>query len=125
MLRISIALALLAGLSACGKAGEQPAQPSPQASESASGVPCRVGKAGPMTPDCAIEREGSGEGAVLTIRHPDGGFRRLQLVKDGRGVVAADGAESAVVYLTGDGQAEIAIGDDLYRLPAVAVKMGR
>lgn len=69
---------------------------------------------------CEIERAESDRGMVLTLRHPDGGFRRLLVTNDGRGVVAADGAEPAVVTLVGGDEIEVAIGDDHYRLPATA-----
>src|SRR6218665_1467868 len=38
-----------------------------------------------------IDRPQSQDGLFLTLRHPDGGFRRLLVTTDGRGVVAADG----------------------------------
>ena len=55
---------------------------------------------------------------VLTIRHPDGGFRRLRITADGRGVIAADGAEPARVSVIGPADIEVAVGGDRYRLPA-------
>jgi hypothetical protein len=77
-----------------------------------------------VAPDCTLERSAGPEGAILTIRHPDGGFRRLAIAKDGRGVVAADGAEPAVVTPLSDGLIEVALGDARYRLPAT-VKASR
>jgi hypothetical protein len=67
---------------------------------------------------CEIERATTERGTVLTVRHPDGGFRRLLVTTDGRGVVAADGAEPAKVTLVGQDEIEVALGDDHYRLPA-------
>jgi len=52
------------------------------------------------------------------VHKPDGGFRRLLVVKGGRGVVAADGAEPAKVTIVADHQIEVAIGGDRFRLPA-------
>ena len=67
---------------------------------------------------CTVDRaEGSG-GLVLTVRHPDGAFHRLLITRDGRGVVAADGAEKAVVTVLGSNSIEVALGGDRYRLPA-------
>jgi hypothetical protein len=58
------------------------------------------------------------EGTALTVRNPDGSFRRLLMVGDGRGVIAADGAEPAVVR-PGDAKSiDVAIGGMVYRLPA-------
>jgi len=67
---------------------------------------------------CTLDRTQSAEGLVLTVHKPDGGFRRLLVVKDGRGVVAADGAETAKVTIVEDHQIEVAIGGDRFRLPA-------
>jgi hypothetical protein len=52
---------------------------------------------------CTLDRVQSTEGLILTVHKPDGGFRRLLVVKDGRGV---------------DHQIEVAIGGDRFRLPA-------
>lgn len=68
---------------------------------------------------CLIERSQSPEGAqLLTISHPDGGFRRLMIATDGRGVVAADGAEQAVVTTLSPREIEVSLGGNRYRLPA-------
>lgn len=52
------------------------------------------------------------------MRHADGGFRRLLVTHDGRGVVAADGAEAAVVATVADNMIEVTLGNDRIRLPA-------
>lgn len=67
---------------------------------------------------CAIDRTETQDGLFLTLRHPDGGFRRLLVTKDGRGVVAADGAEEAVVTVLAPDLIEVALGGARYRLPA-------
>ena len=93
-----------------------------QAAEAADDgrVNCAPGGATAFARVCEIERAESERGMILTVRHPDGGFRRLLVTKDGRGVVAADGAEPAQVTLVGQDEIEVAIGDDHYRLPATA-----
>lgn len=68
--------------------------------------------------NCIVETADGAGGPLLTIRKPDGGFRRLQVTNDGRGVVAADGAEMAVVTLLADNRIEVEIGADRFRLPA-------
>ena len=67
---------------------------------------------------CTVDRAESDAGLILTVRHADGAFHRLLVTKDGRGVIAADGAEKAVVSVIGDGEIEVALGGDRYRLPA-------
>jgi hypothetical protein len=81
-------------------------------------INCAVGSATTLSRVCSVERQESDRGLVLTVRHPDGGFRRLLVTRDGRGVVAADGALPAQVTLVGANEIEIALGDDIYRLPA-------
>ena len=67
---------------------------------------------------CTIDRERRSEGLVLTLRRPDGGFRRLLVTGDGRGVIAADGAEPARVAVVDADRIDVALGTDHYRLPA-------
>lgn len=117
-LRIFSTLLPVALLSACD-VGEETSGAPPGAVEDT--IFCRTGGAEKMERDCLVEKSGEGDSAVLTIRHPGGGFRRLQIVTDGRGVVAADGSEETTVVMTGDKQAEVAIAGDRYLLPAVAV----
>lgn len=67
---------------------------------------------------CTVERTQEDRGLVLTVRHDDGGFHRLLVTQDGRGVIAADGAEAARVSIIDPQSIEVAIGSDRYRLPA-------
>ena len=55
-------------------------------------VKCALAGAAAFRRVCTVDREQGPEGLILTIHHPDGGFRRLLVTRDGRGVVAADGA---------------------------------
>jgi hypothetical protein len=94
----------------------------PNAGDSANGgesvpddrIDCRAEGSAAFERNCIVETEGR----MLTIRKPDGGFRRLRITDDGSGVAAADGAEPAIVTLLPDGRIEVAIGGDLFRLPA-------
>lgn len=81
-------------------------------------VNCALAGAQAFQRVCTVDREDSARGLLLTVRHPDGGFHRLLVTKDGRGVVAADGAEPAQVAIVDQGEIEVAIGQDIYRLPA-------
>lgn len=80
-------------------------------------IECAVDGAAEFERVCLIERT-AGRDLLLTVRSPSGSFRRLVATRDGRGVVAADGAEPATVTLVGEGLIEVAIGSDRYRLPA-------
>lgn len=75
---------------------------------------CAIGTAADWSRSCPVERSRD----LVTLRHPEGGFRRFHVVKDGRGLVAADGAEQATVTVLGKDQIELSVGEDRYRLPA-------
>ncbi len=77
-------------------------------------IECAIGGTANFARDCAIER---GDGTTLTLRHGDGGFRRLTLEPDGT-IDTADGADPVTLKTMTDGRTEIAIGDDRYHLPA-------
>ncbi len=114
-------LALLAlPLAACGPGKPSSARvAAEQARESAGDlrIPCARGTAVLQTV-CTIEQTRGETGQILTIRHPDGAFRRLLVTDDGRGVVAADGAEVAKVGLIEGNGIEVELGGNRYRLPA-------
>lgn len=88
-------------------------------------VNCAVDGAAAFARVCTLDREQTAGGLVLTVRHPDGGFRRLRVTGDGRGVAAADGAVPADVAITGADEIEVGIGDDHYRLPATVKATAR
>jgi hypothetical protein len=127
-MRISSALATILILGACST-DPQPAssgnsefdnalaQASSDAEDDGRIVCAPAGNAA-FARQCTLDRTQSTEGLILTVHKPDGGFRRLLVVKDGRGVVAADGAEAAKVTIIADHQIEVAIGGDRFRLPA-------
>ena len=79
---------------------------------------CAIAGEREFTRSCQFERNEEQQGLVLTIRHPDGGFRRLLVTRDGRGVIAADGSETAVVTPVSDREIEVALAGNRYRLPA-------
>lgn len=81
-------------------------------------IECRIGEAQEFERFCSIETAESDAGPTLVVRKPDGGFRRLRVTGDGRGVVAADGAEQAQVTIIADDRIEVSIGGDTFRLPA-------
>jgi hypothetical protein len=77
-------------------------------------IDCAIGGMPDFTKDCAIERS---DGTMLTLRHRDGGFRRLTLEPDGT-IDTADGADGITVQTLSDGRTEVTVGADRYRLPA-------
>jgi len=85
-------------------------------------IACQPAGVEALEPVCTIERTMSDKGLVLTIRHPDASFRRLLVTKDGRGVIAADGAEQARVRVAdtiGKGsEIEVTLAGNRYILPA-------
>lgn len=107
--RIS-SLALAIALASCGGAGADIA--------GGERIACALPGSERFSEDCQIERSPGSEGTILTIRHPDGGFRRLAVTTDGRGVIAADGAEPALVTPLAEGLIEVTLGDARYRIPA-------
>ena len=107
-------------LAACGREKQTSAQvEAQQRGDTASDtrIACARGDAA-FASTCTIEQAQGRDGLILTIRHPDGAFRRLLVTQDGRGVIAADGAEVAKVTITGADGIEVALGGDRYRLPA-------
>ena len=126
--RISSGILLLT-LAACSSGSQAPAgsgnsefdnalaQASSDADDDGRIVCAPAGNAA-LSRQCTLDRTQTAEGLVLTVHKPDGGFRRLLVVKDGRGVIAADGAEAAKVTIVENNQIEVAIGGDRFRLPA-------
>jgi hypothetical protein len=116
---------LTLSLAACGsgdtnadlKAAEQAA-----AKDAAAGGKIECALAGSTSFDrkCTTERVTGPEGALLVIRHPDGGFRRFKILTDGRGLAPADGTDPDFnLKVLGNGMIEVRSVDDIYRLPAV------
>ncbi len=81
-------------------------------------IPCALGGGDDFTTRCTIDRAQTQDGLMLTVRHPDGGFHRLRVTRDGRGVIAADGAQAATVTIIDKDAIEVAIDGARYRLPA-------
>ena len=108
--------ALLLALAACAEGEQEQARAAEQrAVEVAPKFFCAQGDA-ELVAQCTAERTRTAEGWAITVRHPDGHFRRLLVSGDGAQVTAADGADPVTATRTGD-QMDIVIGDDRYRLP--------
>lgn len=111
--------ALLIGLAltvaACSKSETKAP---PKVAEGPEHVDCALGPGTTFAKDCAIERSREGETYKMILRHPDGGFRRLEVGADNT-IVAADGADAAQIVLNGT-VAEVTVGEDRYRIPLEA-----
>lgn len=99
-------------LASCGDGGG-PLEPPPGSISIACAAP-----GGAFEEGCFVERSDTAEGVLLTLRQPDGGFRRLLVPGDGGDLTAADGAEPVQVTRRSPTEIEVAIGGARYRLPA-------
>lgn len=108
-------------LAACSSGGESGQQPSAQeaASSEAQSVPCALAGSRSFTAQCAIERVSTGGKTILTVRHPNGGFRRLIELDGGKRYAAADGSDEVSIEANG-AEIEVTLGDDHYLFPAPA-----
>ena len=113
---------LLASLAGCG--GDSPASME-QTEKGASDQAARDGKiacalAGSDTFErtCTTEQIAGQDSKMLVIGHPDGGFRRFNILTDGRGLAPADGFDETRIRVLGANRIELSSGDDKYRLPA-------
>ncbi|WP_033966914.1 hypothetical protein [Sphingomonas sp. BE137] len=122
--RISSLILLAFSLAACGEQRTDHATLAKieaeqrQARDDSGNIVCAERGSADFARTCTVDRSETDAGLVLTVRHPDGAFHRLLVTKDGRGVIAADGAETAVVTIIANGEIEVALGGDRYRLPA-------
>jgi hypothetical protein len=123
-MRISSALLLALALTACGERNtDNETLVNVEAQQRAAAdddglIECAAKGVAAFTRSCTVDRTESDQGLVLTLRHKDGAFHRLLVTKDGRGVIAADGAEKAVVTVLDAGRIEVTLAGDRYRLPA-------
>jgi len=120
----TIATSLILLLTACSGAGETAPSGSGSATPDAARSPeddgriaCALAGSTEFTRACTVERVEQDGKLSLVVRHPDGGFRRFEVLTDGRGVAVADGSEQAETALVGS-ELEVVVGNDAYRFPA-------
>lgn len=108
-----LACAPLLLLSACG-GGDSGAG----GKAAASRIECALAGATDFERVCTTETVPGEAGRMLIIRHPEGGFRRFNILTDGRGLAPADGFDETRITIQPGGMIEVSSGDDIYRLPA-------
>lgn len=109
------ALSFCVVLASCG--GEETNQAG-RGANAANRIECALAGKNAFERTCSTETMPGEKGKMLVIRHPDGGFRRFNILTDGRGLAPADGFDQTTINLIGGGMIELSSGDDKYRLPA-------
>ena len=77
-------------------------------------IECALNGSEEFVRQCRLSEEISGANAEFVVRHPDGGFRRLELSESPAGFDAGDGAEEASSEQQGD-WVVLTIENDRYR----------
>lgn len=107
-------------LAACSSGDATP----PPVAEGEEHVACAVGGETDMKEACAVERSEADGKLTLVVRHPDGSFRRFDVLTDGRGLAVSDGADEAVTRLD-NGKLAVSVGEDRYLFPMTAKNAGQ
>jgi hypothetical protein len=116
-MRISSAAVALLLLAACEirEESEQQAAETKQADDPGA-IACALDGAARFERVCEVEK-GEIDGTLfLTVRHPDGGFRRFEVLEDVNGLASADGADDARIAIQGEFLAA-AVENDRYLFP--------
>lgn len=108
-MRVGVSAALMV-LTACSP-DAAPEETQGRAGAGALTVMCAPDGVRIYAPDCTLDRNGN----TLTIRHPNGTFRRFLL--DGEhGMITADGADPVRITKRTEGLVDLEIAGDRYRL---------
>ncbi|QTD56306.1 hypothetical protein [Parasphingorhabdus cellanae] len=120
--RIFSSFALVLLVTACGKPDNDilaEAEDSAAAQAADDGrIECALDGKDVFSRGCQTEVLSAENGATLIVRHPDGGFRRFNVLTDGRGLEAADGSEKARIEIVNDEQILVSVGPDKYLMSA-------
>jgi len=118
LFRAARAVPMLLVLAGCGsETGSADGRQAEKPKDDGKTVECAVGGSASFKRACTVERVRQDGKLLLTVRHPDGGFRRFEVLTDGRGLATADGAEEAQAELV-EGRLDVQVGQDRYRFPA-------
>ncbi len=121
-MRIFSACAALLLVTACGMPdngvlAEAEKEAAAQAADDGR-IECAINGDSDFTGGCQTERLSGENGVTMVVRHPDGGFRRFNILTDGRGLEAADGSEKAKIEIVEGDKILVSVGADKYILPA-------
>lgn len=120
--KFALPFALALGLAACGGNSAEDLKNAEENADEAAAldgkIECALAGSATFERICTTEQIAGSDGNMLVIRHPDGGFRRFDILTDGRGLAPADGYDETKISLLSDGMIEVSSGDDEYRLPA-------
>lgn len=116
LMALAIGTLVLAG---CAKGGSSAVAGDPAKGESSEDphVPCALAGAKTFTPACLLEKQQRGDADFWIVRHPDGGFRRFQLIDNGTRIATADGMQEVEAERAG-ANLEVRVGTDRYLFPA-------
>ena len=104
----TLALTLIVGVAACS-------DPAPEiATEGGDVVECALNGAEVFAPDCRLLELPATEGHAWMIRHPDGGFRRVERSDIPGGYITGDGSIEASAVIE-NGYTILTIDNDRYR----------
>ncbi|WP_422343731.1 hypothetical protein [Parasphingorhabdus sp.] len=121
-MRIYSTLSALLLITACGMPdNEFLAEAEEDAAEQAADdgrIECAINGDSDFSNGCLSERLAGENGVTLIVRHPDGGFRRFNILTDGRGLEAADGSEKAKIEIVEENKILVSVGSDKYIMPA-------
>lgn len=120
--RIFSSFAVVLLVTACGKPDSgvlAEAEDSAAAQAADDGrIECAINGDSDFSSGCQTERLSGENGVTLIVRHPDGGFRRFNVLTDGRGLEAADGSEKARIEIVEDDKILVSVGSDKYLMSA-------
>jgi hypothetical protein len=120
--KYAAATLLLVSLAGCGVDIAAPTeQTANDASDQAArdgDIVCALAGSDRFERTCTTEQIAAPDGKMLVIRHADGGFRRFNILTDGRGLAPADGFDETRIRVLGANMIELSSGGDKYRLPA-------
>jgi len=103
-------------LSSCSDEAETDA--AQEAALTGERIECALAGSTKFTQTCSTQRVAGENGTILMIKHKDGGFRRFNILTDGRGLEAADGFDPTTITIIDENYILLVSGGDQYRLKA-------